>query len=133
MSQENVEVGSRMIDAFNRRDVGAFVEPTTADFEWFPALGMAVEGSSFRGPEGVESYFEALHATWDEVRLVAEEVRDLGESVLWLGRIEGRGRGSGVSVDAPMGAVFDLRGGNVWRARSYLDHGEGLRAAGLTE
>jgi ketosteroid isomerase-like protein len=133
MSQENVEVGSRMMDAFNRRDIDAFVEPTTANFEWFPALGMAVEGGSFRGPEGVESYFEALHATWDEVRLVAEEVRDLGESVPWLGRIEGRGRGSGVPVDAPMGAVFDFRGGKVWRARSYLDHGEGLRAAGLTE
>ncbi len=92
MSQESVEAGSRMMDAFNRRDIDAFVEPTTADFEWFPALGMAVEGSSFRGREGVEGYFEALHATWEEVRLVAEEVRDLGESVLWLGRIKGRGR-----------------------------------------
>jgi ketosteroid isomerase-like protein len=133
MSQENVKAGARMMDAFNRRDIDAFVEPTTADFEWFPALGMAVEGGSFRGREGVGSYFEALHATWEHVRLVPEEVRDLGESVLWLGRIDGRGRGSGVPVDAPMGAVFDFRGDKVWRARSYLDHGEALRAAGLSE
>ena len=121
------------MDAFNRRDIDAFVQPTTSDFEWFPALGMAVEGDSFRGREGVEAYFEALHATWEEVRLVAEEVRDLGEIVVWLGRIEGRGRGSGVVVEAPMGAVLDFRGEKAWRARSYLDHGEALRAAGLTE
>lgn len=92
---------------------------------------MAVEGGSFRGREGAETYFEALHATWEEVRLIAQEVRDLGDSVLWLGRIEGLGRGSGVPVDSPMGAVFNFRDGKVWRARSYLEHGEALRAAGL--
>jgi hypothetical protein len=59
MSRENVEIAEHAMDAFNRRDVDAFVEPTTADFEWFPALGMAVEGGSFKGSEGVESYFEA--------------------------------------------------------------------------
>jgi len=48
-------------------------------------------------------------------------------------RIEGRGRGSGVLVDAPMGAVLDFRGEKVFLARSYLDHGEALRAAGLSE
>jgi ketosteroid isomerase-like protein len=133
MSQTNVAITERVMDAFNRRDIDAFVQPTTADFEWFPALGIAVEGGSFRGREGVEAYFETLHATWEEVRLVAENVRDLGESVLWLGRIEGRGRGSGVPVNSPMGAVIDFRGGKVWRARSYLDHAEALRAAGLTE
>ena len=133
MSQEHVAVSERAMDAFNRRDINAFIQPLTVDFEWFPALGMAVERGSFRGREGVEAYFEALHATWEEVRLVADEVRDLGESVIWLGRIEGRGRGSGVPVDAPMGAVFDFRGGKVWRARSYLDHAEALKAVGLEE
>jgi len=74
-----------------------------------------------------------LLATWEEVRLVTEEVRDFRESVIWLGRIEGRGRGSGVPVDAPMGAVFDYRGRKIWRARSYLDHGQALEAVGLEE
>jgi ketosteroid isomerase-like protein len=133
VSQENVAAAERAMDAFNRRDIDAFIQPTTADFEWFPAMGMAVEGGSFRGREGVETYFEALHATWEEVRLVTDEVRALGESVIWLGRIEGRGRGSGVPVDAPMGAVFDFRGGKVWRVRSYLDRAEALDAVGLQE
>jgi ketosteroid isomerase-like protein len=133
MSQENVEIAERVMDAFNRRDIDAFVQPTTTDFEWFPALGVAVEGGSFVGREGVETYFEVLRATWEEIRLVTQEFRDFGESVIWLGRIEGRGRGSGVPVDAPMGAVFDFRGRKVWRARSYLDHGQALKAVGLEE
>ncbi len=116
------------MEAFNRRDIDAFVQPTTADFEWLPALGVAVEGGSFVGREGVEAYFEVLGATWEEVRLVIGEVRDFGESVVWLGRIEGLGRGSGVPVDAPLGAVFDFRGPKIWRVRSYLDHGQALSA-----
>ena len=81
----------------------------------------------------VSLLFEVLHTTWEEVRLITDEIRDLGESVVWLGQIEGRGRGSGVPVDAPMGAVFDFRAGKVWRARSYLAHGQALKAAGLSE
>jgi uncharacterized protein len=133
MSRENVEIAERAMDAFNRRDVEGFIQSTTADFEWSPALGMAVEGDCFRGREGVERYFEVLGATWDELRLVAEEVRDLGDSVVWLGRIEGRGRGSGVPVDAPMGAAFSFRDGKVWRARSHLDHGLALKDVELEE
>jgi len=50
-----------------------------------------------------------------------------------VGRAEGRGRASGVSVDAPFASVVDFRGGKVSRIRSYLDHGEALRASGLKE
>src|SRR6476469_85473 len=44
VSQQNALVAERAMDAFNRRDIDAFIQPTTADFEWFPALGMAAEG-----------------------------------------------------------------------------------------
>lgn len=65
--------------------------------------------------------------------MLAEEFRDLGDRVLVLGRMEGRGRGSGVPVDAPLGFIYDFRGIKVSRARVYLNHGEALRAAGLSE
>jgi ketosteroid isomerase-like protein len=133
MSRESVEIAKRGIDAFNRRDVDSIVELATADFEWFPALPETVEGSGYRGREGIETYLIEVHDTWEEYRLVADEFRDLGDRVLMLGRIEGRGRGSGVNVDTPWGGIFDFRDGRVWRVRSYLDHGDALRAAGLFE
>ncbi len=69
----------------------------------------------------------------DEFRGFAEEYRDLGDRVLWLGRLEGRGRGSGVPVSAQLDIIFDVRGDKVSRMRPYLDHDEALRAAGLAE
>jgi hypothetical protein len=38
-----------------------------------------------------------------------------------------------VTVDGPMGAVYDFRDGKISRIRLYLDHSEALRAAGLSE
>jgi ketosteroid isomerase-like protein len=132
MSQENVEMVGRFIDAFNRRDVEAFAEMTTPDFEWTTSM-MAVEGEVFWGRAGIDTYFERMIDVWDEFRGFAEEYRDLGDRVLWLGRLEGRGRGSGVPVSAQLDIIFDVRGDRISRMHSYLDHDEALRAAGLPE
>jgi ketosteroid isomerase-like protein len=107
MSQENVEIVKRSLDAFNRRDIEAGVAVVTADFEWFPAMAEAVEGGVYRGRKAVEAYFA-----------------DLGKR---------RGIGSGVPVDAPLGLVYEMRGSKVSRARGYLDHAKALRAVGLEE
>jgi len=133
MLRENVNLAKRGIDAFNRRDVDGFSEVATADFEFVPALLAMVEGGSIRGRAGLEAFFEAIPNTWDEFRTLAEDFRDLGDRVLVLGRVAERGRGSGVELDAPMGLLLDFRANRISRARAYLDHGEALRAAGLTD
>jgi ketosteroid isomerase-like protein len=133
VSLENVEIAKRAMDAFNIRDLDAFTASMTPDFEWFPALERGFDGGGYRGFEGVASYFANLRATWEELSFRAGEYRDLGEQVLALGRIEGRGSGSGVPVDAPMGIVFDFRGPEVRRARSFLTWAEALGAVGLEE
>jgi ketosteroid isomerase-like protein len=130
--QENVEVAKRVVDAFNGRDVDALLDLVTPDFEWFPAMG-AIEGEVFRGREGIETYWGRLDEAWEDYRVVAGEYRDLGDRVLCFGGIVGRGRGSGAPVDTPFGILWDYRDGKVRRSRTYLDHGEALRAAGLEE
>jgi ketosteroid isomerase-like protein len=132
MSEQNVEIAKRGITAFNRRDVETLDEITTDDYEWFPAFAGIVEGGSYRGRAGIETYFRAATDTWEEVRVVADEFRDLGQRVLMLGRVEGRGRGSGVEVDAPHAVVWDFRNGKISRTRGYFDPRDALRAAGLS-
>jgi ketosteroid isomerase-like protein len=127
-----VEITKRMIDAYNCGDVGAFADLTTPDFEWLTSMG-AIEGEIFRGREGIKTYFANLSNACEELRVYADEFRDLGGRVVWLGRIRGSGRSSGVHVDAPIGVVADLSDGKVSRIRSYLDHGGALRAAGLAD
>jgi ketosteroid isomerase-like protein len=99
MSQENVEVVKRAVNAFNRRDLDGFAELGTPDIEWITSMG----------------------------------ARDLGDRVLMLGRVEGRGKSSGVPVNMPLAQVYDFRDGKVCRIRSYLDHAEALKTVGLEE
>jgi hypothetical protein len=123
-----------MVDAYNLRDVdGAFAELVTPDFEWYPAIARAFHGGVFRGREGVERFAADTSENWAELQTIAEEFRDLGDRVLVLGRMKGRGKGSGVPVEQPFATILDFRGDRIWRSRVYLDRAEGLRAAGLSE
>jgi hypothetical protein len=70
------ELAKRGIDAYNRRDIDTFAELTTADFEWFPALDRTVEGGSYRGREGIETYLGDIRNTWEEYRVLGDEFRD---------------------------------------------------------
>jgi ketosteroid isomerase-like protein len=132
ISEQNVEIVKRLIDAFNDRDLDTFAGLTTPDLEWTTSM-TAVEGEVFWGREGIETYFERMREAWEEFRSLASEYRDLGDRVLFIGRLEGRGLVSGAPVSAPLDILFDLRGGNISRLHSYLDHGEALLAAGLSE
>ncbi len=132
MSQENVEIVRRAIDAFSRGDADAFADLATSDLEWTTGLG-AIEGETFRGREGVGAYFAQLGSAWDSFVFIAEDFRDLGKVVVVLGRLEGRGRGGGVPVNSPVGAVWELRRAQIWRLRAYLDLTKALKAVGLEE
>ena len=123
-----------MIEAYNRRDAdGLFAELATPDFEWHPGIVRALGGGGYRGREGVDRFAADTSENWEELQSIAEEFRDLGDRVLVVGRLKGRGRGSGAPVDTPALTIFDFRGDRIWRARVYLDRVEGLRAAGLPE
>ena len=131
MSQERVEIARRGIEAFNSGDVEALATDTTEDVELFAALAGAVEGGGFRGRVGIEAYFQITAETWAEFRILAEDYRDLGDRVLVVGRIWGRGRGSRVPVEAPNAIVMDFRGEEVWRIHSYFDPAEAMEDVAL--
>ena len=132
MSQENVEVATQAIEAFNETDVNAFVLLTTPDFEWSPSM-VAIEGTIFRGREGIRSYFRSLGGAWEKFHIHRDRFRTAEDLVVMLGRLEGRGVGSGVPVHSSLGMVFDFRDGMISRIRGFLDHAEALEAAGLSE
>jgi ketosteroid isomerase-like protein len=92
-----------------------------------------VDNEVMRGREGLDNYYESLDAVWEHVRVFGGEWRDLGDSVLWLGQMEGRGRVSGAVVRSPAASLYEFREGRISRLRSFLDHDEALRAAGFEE
>ena len=134
MARDKADVAKRVVDAYNRRDVdGLLAELATPDFEYYPGIVMALDGGGYRGREGVEKFAADTRENWEELQSLSEEFRDLGDRVLVLGRMKGRGKGSGVPVDSPHVIILDFRGDRIWRSRVYLDRAEGLRVAGLSE
>src|SRR4051794_16408020 len=77
MSQENVEIVKRVIDAFNRRDLSAFAEISHEDFEFVSFLTAVDTGAAtFRGRQAWTGYFAAMDETWEEWRVESAEVFD---------------------------------------------------------
>lgn len=128
--EENVEVVRRGLEAFNRRDVPALMETCDPDVEFFP-LRALLEGISYHGEDGLRKFFEDMAEEWTELRVEAQEFREVGDSVLTLGLLHARGRASGIEASWPMGWVSDMREGRLLRLRTYTDQQEALRAVGL--
>jgi ketosteroid isomerase-like protein len=128
MSQENVEIATRAIDAFNERDIERFAALTTSDFEWSPSM-VAIEGETYRGRDGIDRYFGSLDNAWEDFHIHREDFRELEDVVVMLGHLTARGKGSGVPVDSSLGMLFDCRDGAIARIRGYLDHAEALEAS----
>jgi hypothetical protein len=55
------------------------MECVTSDIEFTAAMGGTAAGRSLRGREGIEALFADIRDTWEEHRMVIEEIRDLGE------------------------------------------------------
>jgi ketosteroid isomerase-like protein len=104
-----VEIAKRCVGAFDRRDLDELAKTVTADYEWVGAFLGVVEGGSYRGREGMARYFSEAEQTWASFSVSGEEFRDLGDRVLVLGRMKGRGRSSGVEVDTPYTMVVEFR------------------------
>jgi ketosteroid isomerase-like protein len=133
MSQENVEIAMQATDALNRRDWDAFCGLITPDFEWLPVMPGAVQGARYRGREEFARYVAEVEETWEYLRAVMVDLRDLGDRVLLLGHIEGLGKASGVPVEMPVAEIMDFRDGKLARDRVLLDHDAALKAVGLAE
>jgi ketosteroid isomerase-like protein len=128
MSENNVALVRRALSAFSEGNADAFAGLTAPDIEWTTGLG-AIEGEVFYGHEGVATYFARLSVAWDSFVFLADEYRDLGDVVVVLGQLEGRGRSGSVPVKSPVGAVWELRDGVIWRLRAYLDQNKALKVA----
>lgn len=133
MSQENVEIVRRGIEAWNEHDAERWLSYAAPEIEWMPAGPAAVESTVYRGHEEVGKGFASVWQTWELFEFVESEVRDLGDDVLWLGRVRMRGAASQVDLDQEFAIHSRLRRGKVVSFRAFLAWGDALDAGGLSE
>jgi ketosteroid isomerase-like protein len=131
MSEENLEIVRR---AFAVVTIPGDPEPMIAASG--PAFEMHLTGVSgepvhYAGVGGIREFFRDVAESWETFRFEAIDIRDLGDRVLVLGEVRGRGRVSGVEVADRWGWIIDLRDGRAASLRGFLDECEALEAAGL--
>ena len=117
---KNAAVVEAAYEAFGRGDIGAVLGMLDADVEW--SVPMTVpHGGTFKGVDGVQSFFEGLGRLWDGITLDVEAIDDVGpDQAVGIVRANGTLKGSGAaSYGTTM--VFTIRDGKVSRFREYVD------------
>ena len=132
MSEENVKVLARVVDAFNRGDLQSFKTLFTQDAEIVP-LRAEVENTIFRGPGAPEEFFAATQESWDAAELGVEEIKDGGDWLLVFGSFQARGRVSGAEISVNPAWIVRFRDGAITSLHSFADPKDALVAAGLSE
>jgi len=83
--------------------------------------GMPIGSGHFEGLQDVlERFLTNFYGALD-VRFAAEEFIAAGDTVVALGRIEGKTRKAGVPIEVPFAHVWTVRGGYLERLRAFTD------------
>jgi ketosteroid isomerase-like protein len=133
MSQENVEVARKVIDAVNRGDLDAWLGFLSPEVVWesLPLVGFR---DVYRGRAEAREWLEQLTEVFEEVHLEIDEITALSDDrVLTAASARGRGRGSGIPVERPSWEVVWLADGLITRRQVFWTRDEALEAAGLKE
>jgi ketosteroid isomerase-like protein len=132
MSQANGEAFKRVIEAYNRHDLGALLRELDTEIEWRPVLPVVLGGDStvYRGHDGVRQLLRDLDEVLAERRMDFSEIREAGDHVVATGSLRIRGKSSGALSESPFGCVAELRNGKAIRIQTYLDPSDALEHLG---
>ena len=131
MSQENLELTRQAVDAFNRRDLGAYLELIDADVK-FVAGGVTMEGD-YHGHAGIRRFWENILDVLPDLAIEIIELRDLGDRTLAAGRVHGHGAGSDTPFDETFWGITEWRDAKCVRWANFGTEAEALEAVGLRE
>ncbi len=134
MSEANLQTVRRAFEALNERGPEGLVEYVAPDGVAYTAPEW-IEGSEYRGHEGMRFLISVWTDNFDEWEIENIELREADDSVVALFEHGGKVRATQTTVTQRMGAVFsDFRpDGKVGRAHFFQTWREALDAAGLSE
>jgi ketosteroid isomerase-like protein len=128
-TEDQAEVVRRAFAAFTLRDVDSLLELMDEDVEFMPVgtTSLVRQTESYRGHEGIRTYFEDVARVWQELRVIPARYRTAGPYVLVLGSVYARDA-EGNLTDIPTGWIWKLRGGKLIWGRTYASRKEALLA-----
>jgi ketosteroid isomerase-like protein len=132
MSQENLELVKRAVEAINQGDIEGYLACCTQDVQLVTPV--AEVAGAYDGPDGIRRFFTDIRDAAPDFKIVVESLEAVGpDHVLGFMRVTGTGRASGIPIENPTGNVYDFADGKIMRIRVFFDREEAIGAAGLSE
>jgi len=132
VSQENVEIVRRSLEAFARRDVEALrsLNDPGMELDWSESKGWLA--GIYRGFDEALRFYEGYFQAFEATVIEPDHFIETGESVVVPNVAKQRGR-DGIEVSARGTFVFTLRDHKIIRIRLYQETDDALKAVGLEE
>jgi ketosteroid isomerase-like protein len=125
MGEELVQLVEKGYEAWNSGDRSWVLEHMSPDVEWITPPEDPDPGT-YRGLEGVETYWAQWRAAVGQLQFTIEETIDAGNSVIVMARRQGRGEHSGLQVSDRVIQVYDFENGKCVRVHEYYDRDAAL-------
>ena len=132
MSEENVEVVRRAMDAWNEGGPEQAKQFWAEDSELHDVPSLP-DSRVVRGKDAVAAHFADVASVVGEMKATIVDVRAQGETVVMRVEMTVRGTQSGVGVPGEVTQVVEVADGRIQRARFFRTWEEALEAAGLEE
>jgi ketosteroid isomerase-like protein len=134
MSQENVELALRALDAFTRRDVDAVDDLVSPDVVWEENPELPGLREVYRGRAEVREWMVAVLEVFEHLDVEVVELTELGDARVFAEiLLTARGRGSGVPVELRFWTVLWFAESKITRREVSWSRDQALEAAGLSE
>jgi ketosteroid isomerase-like protein len=88
------------------------------------------DARTYKGRQGVRDFVEQITSTFESPRWEIHELVEVsGDVIVTSGAVRGRGRSSGIPVEAPESQVWEFRDGRLWRLRAFGTMQEAMAVA----
>jgi len=134
MSKENVEIVRRVMRCFADGDMEAALADIhpQATLDW--SNSNAPDSGVYTGHTAWRAFMRARDEALGERRFDSVELlTPADDTVVLIGRVQERGRASGIEVESRGAAVWTLREGKIVRFKIYQSSDDALEAVGVKE
>jgi ketosteroid isomerase-like protein len=132
MSQENVEVVSRFLEALLRDDIPAVLAELDTAVE-VDDLDISLDTDHYRGHDAFLKWMSVWNDAWESWRMEDVEMLPVGDDgVLILFLMLVKGKGSGIELDRRDAVICKLRTGKIVEIGYYNDQQQAREAIGLS-
>ncbi|MEA2346885.1 MAG: SnoaL-like domain [Thermoleophilaceae bacterium] len=132
MSQENVELVRKTMEAFSAGDQDSVFDLATTDFT-FDVSRTDLEGGVHTGRAAILEFLSNWVSTWEDHTVEPVEFIDAGgDHVVVVLHEQGRIKGIDTWVEHVRGVVYTVCDGKVARYDEYMDRAQALEAVGFS-